>query len=392
MSHFISYGRQSISQDDIDCVVETLKSDYLTQGAKVKSFEGCISAFVESDYAVAVSNATAALHLSCLALGVGPGDLVWTSPITFVSSANVAYLCGATVDFVDINSDTYNMDVEQLELKLIQAKIDNKLPKVVIPVHFGGLSCDMRAIYNLSQKYGFNIIEDASHAIGAKYDGRRVGCCQYSDISVFSFHPVKIITTGEGGVVTTNNKKLADTIALLRSHGVTRDKNALLNNKEGAWYYEQHLLGLNYRITDIQCALGISQLERISQFLIKRQELANRYQHALKDFSVKLPVVLDGYYSSWHLYCIQLLNSDRRQVFDELRKRNIGVNVHYIPVHLQPYYRHRGFNHGDFPVAEAYYENAITLPLHPGISDDEIDYIVSCLKEAIEQSQFIPVS
>ncbi len=379
---FISYGRQSINQQDIDSVVEVLRSDYLTQGPLIEKFEHTVAHYVGAHYAVAVCNATAALHIACLALGLEEGDILWTSPITFAASANVALLCGASVDFVDIDDDTYNMSVECLEQKLKQARAQNKLPKVVMPVHFSGQSCDMKRIYELSQEYGFKIIEDASHAIGARYENNPVGCCQYSDITVFSFHPVKIITTGEGGMAMTNSKELATKMSLLRTHGITRDPAFLINQNEGSWYYEQQFLGLNYRITDIQCALGISQLSRIDEFLVQRNKLAALYTTSLAHFPFKLPTLKNACFSSWHLYCIQVVNIDRKDFFEIMRAKNIGVNVHYIPVYWQPYYRKIGFTEGLCPVAESYYKQAITLPLHPDLTDHQFNYILDSLQQS----------
>ena len=380
---FIHYGKQTIDRSDIQAVIDALTSDFLTQGPCIPKFENLLLQYVDARYAVAVSNATAALHLSCLALGVSEGDRVWTSPITFVASSNAALLCRATVDFVDIDPDTYNMSVDVLEEKLIQAKKKNKLPKLVIPVHFSGQSCDMKRIHKLSLVYGFKILEDASHAIGAFYNEKRVGCCEYSDAAVFSFHPVKIITTGEGGAITTNNEKTLKKLSLLKTHGITRDSNLLFRKNEGSWYYEQVMLGLNYRITDIQCALGYSQLLRIDDFLKIRKKIVSTYHAGLAECPIKLPIVRENCVSSWHLYCIQTLDNNRRFVFDELLKNNIGVNVHYIPVHFQPYYKKLGFKPGDFPVSESYYKNAITLPLHPGLSEDQLEYIITCLKKVI---------
>lgn len=363
----IPYGRQDIQQQDIDAVIEVLTSDYLTQGPQVPLFENKINEVTQSKYAVAVNSATSALHIACLALGVGEGDIVWTSPITFVASANCALYCGATVDFVDIDSDTYNLSPIELEKKLQLAEQQNKLPKVVIPVHLAGQSCDMEAIHQLSVKYGFKIIEDAAHAIGGSYQGKPIGNCFYSDITVFSFHPVKIITTAEGGAATTNNKQLAQKMQLLRSHGITRDPELMTEEPHGEWYYQQLELGFNYRMSDLHAALGVSQLNRLEEFIEARRTIAELYNKELSNLPITLPKQLDTASSSWHLYIIRLkldkLTKSHQQIFNELREAGIGVNLHYIPVHLQPYYQELGFKAGDFPNAEAYYLQAISIPL-----------------------------
>lgn len=382
----IPYGRQTISEHDVQNVVQVLRSDWLTQGPAVLQFEQALIRYTGCQYAYAVCNATAALHLACLALEVGSGDIVWTSPNTFVASANCALYCGATIDFVDICPDTYNMSVDALKEKLSLAEKLGKLPKVVIPVHFAGQSCEMREIKKLSDCYGFKIIEDASHAIGGSYQGEKIGSCLYSDIAVFSFHPVKIITTGEGGVCLTNNPILAQKIALFRTHGITRDTEMMSGESEGAWYYQQKLLGFNYRITDFQCALGVSQLSQLDDFVLKRNQIAAKYNDALKNLPLKLPVLLSGNYSSYHLYVVQVLGNHkktRKQVFNFLQEHKVGVNVHYIPVHLQPYYRTLGFSVGDFPVAEKYYKNAITLPIFPDYSQTQFSYVVSAVGAAL---------
>ncbi len=379
---FIPYGRQTISEADIHNVIEVLKSDWLTQGPAIEHFEQAVAKYCGATHGVAVMNATCALHLACLALKVGAGDRVWTSPNTFLASANCARYCGANIDFVDICAKTYNMSVAALEEKLKKAKQANKLPKVVIPVHFAGQSCDMRGIKKLADKYGFKIIEDASHAIGGRYLNEPIGNCRYSDITIFSFHPVKIMTTGEGGLALTHDKKLADQMRLLRSHGMTRDEALMTHPSQGGWYHEQVDLGFNYRITDIQCALGLSQLKRVDEFVKKRHELAAIYTQNLKDLPLVLPYQDPHTYSAFHLYVIQ--TTARKRVFDYLKNANIGVNVHYIPVHLQPYYRQLGFKERDFPVAEAYYHQAITLPLYTGLSLAEQDYVVTKLQEGLE--------
>lgn len=386
MDH-IPYGRQTIIDEDIQSVVEVMQSDWLTQGPKVSQFEKEIARYCHANETVAVVNATAALHLACLALNVGSNDIVWTSPNTFLASANCALFCKAEIDFVDICTRTYNMSAQALEDKLKAAKKINKLPKVVIPVHFAGQSCDMKTIKKLSDEYGFKIIEDASHAIGGRYLDKPVGSCQYSDITVFSFHPVKIMTTGEGGAALTNNKALADKMKLLRSHGMTRDESSMTDKSEGAWYYQQVDLGFNYRITDMQCSLGLNQLKRIDEFVAKRNSMANQYNEALKGLPVILPFVDPDCYSAFHLYVIQVdarhTKKTRKDVFDYLRKNNIGVNVHYIPVHLQPYYQKYGYKKGDYFNAESYYEQAITLPLYYTFSTSEQEYVIKKLYEAL---------
>ena len=384
----IPYGRQDISQADIDVVVEVLRSDWLTQGPMIPRFEKEVAEYTGASHAVAVNSATSALHIACLALGVGKGDVVWTSPITFVASANCALYCGAEIDFVDIDPLTYNLSVEQLKEKLIEAKKIGKLPKVVIPVHLCGQPCDMAGIYTLSQQYGFKIIEDASHAIGGKYKDVPIGSCRYSDITIFSFHPVKIITTGEGGMAVTNDAKLARHLSMLRSHGISSAKEDMaIRPEHEIWNYQQIDLGYNYRITDIQAALGISQLQRIDDFIIKRHEIARRYNQLLADLSVVIPVQSSESYSSYHLYVIRLdfAESDKsqHQVYNALRKAGIGINVHYIPVYRQPYYELLGFNAGYCPEAERYFSSAITLPIYPGLSCDDQDLVVKSLKEAL---------
>lgn len=383
----IPYGHQSISESDIHMVAEVLRSDWLTQGPMIGRFEKAIAEYCNAQYGVAVSSATAALHLSCMALGIGPGDYVWTSPNTFLASANCALYCGAQIDFVDIDPKTYNLSIEALTKKLEIAAKNNKLPKLVIPVHFAGQSCDMKKIKDLSDEYEFYIIEDASHAIGGKYYDQKIGSCAYSDIAVFSFHPVKIITTGEGGMIMTNNQEFYSKLKILRSHGMTRDQEFMQGEYEGDWYYQQIVLGYNYRITDIQCALGLSQLRRVDEFVHKRHELAERYNEALKDLPVVLPFQEPYNYSAYHLYVIQLkldqIKKTRRQVFDELRATGVGVSVHYIPVHRQPYYQRFGFKSGDFPKAEKHYQAAVTLPLYFGLTGEDQNYIIEQLHKVI---------
>lgn len=379
----IPYGKQDINQVDIDAVVNVLKSDFLTQGRQVPLFEKTLADYCGADYAIAVNSATSALHIACLALGLGKNDYLWTSPNTFVASANCALYCGAKVDFVDIDQKTYNLSVELLSEKLIQAKKDNKLPKIVIPVHFAGQSCEMNEIYQLSKQYGFKIIEDASHAIGGKYLDKTIGSCQFSDITIFSFHPVKIITTAEGGIATTNSKELAHKMQLLRSHGVTKEDEQMHKPSDGGWYYQQIDLGFNYRMTELQAALGISQMQRLDDFIAKRKQLAQRYNDLLKNTLIILPYQNKDTHSSYHLYPIQLKSKNRKLIFDKLREANIGVHVHYIPVHTQPYYQQLGFKQGDFPNSQNYYNQAISLPLFHLMTHKEQDYIVDCLKEAI---------
>lgn len=379
----IPYGRQEITQADIDAVVKVLQSDFLTQGPAVPLFEKTVAEKVGAEYAVAVNSATSALHIACLALGLGPGDWLWTSPNTFVASANCGLYCGASVDFVDIDPQTYNMSAEFLAQKLERAKKENKLPKVVIPVHFAGQSCDMAAIHLLSKQYGFKIIEDASHAIGGKYQGEYIGNCRYSDITVFSFHPVKIITTAEGGMAVTNNAEMATKMSLLRSHGITRDPKQMTHKADGPWYYQQIELGFNFRMTELQGALGLSQLQRLDAFVTRRHELAERYNDLLANLPISLPLRHPNSYSAWHLYVIRLklsqISKKHREVFDSLRQLGVGVNVHYIPVHTQPYHQKMGFNIGDFKEAENYYAEAISLPIFQAMSDSQQESVVAAL-------------
>lgn len=389
----IPYGRQNISQEDIDSVVEVLRSDFITQGPVVPEFEKVVANYCGAKYAVAVNSATSALHIACLALGVGSGDLVWTSPITFVASANCARYCGADVDFVDIDPRTCNMSVASLAEKLAQAESDGRLPKVVIPVHLAGQSCEMEAIHVLSVKYGFRIIEDASHAIGGSYKGDKVGSCRYSDITVFSFHPVKIITTGEGGMAVTNNPSLVKRMARLRSHGITRYPSEMTRHPDGSWYYQQIELGFNYRMTDIQAALGISQMQRLDDFIVQRHMVAQCYEELLKEAPVGLPLQHPDSYSALHLYIVRLngeaLKVSRREVFERMRAEGIGVNLHYIPVYRQPYYERMGFNADQFPEAERYYAEAITLPIYPGLTFEQQGEVVRrLLKPAGYQTIF----
>ena len=384
----IPYGKQDINQADIDSVIDVLQSDFLTQGPQVPLFEKTVSDYCGVEYGVAVNSATSALHIACLALGLKKGDYLWTSPNTFVASANCGLYCGAQVDFVDISPLTYNLSPEELEKKLIQAKRDNKLPKIVIPVHFAGQSCDMRKIYSLGQEYGFKIIEDASHAIGGKYLDQPIGGCQYSDITVFSFHPVKIITTAEGGLATTNDERLLERMQLFRSHGVTRDPELMTKKSEGGWYYQQVELGFNYRMTELQAALGVSQMERLDEFVALRHERQKRYDELLKKLPIIVPYQDLNSYSALHLYPIQIqtdkVKNTRKEIFEALRKNDIGVNVHYIPVHTQPYYENIGFKRGDFPNAESYYESAISVPLFHTMTFEQQDQVITALEKVLK--------
>ena len=386
--NLIPYGRQEISDEDEIAVIETLRSDFLTQGPQLPLFEKIVADYCTSKYGLAVNSATSALHIACLALDLKKGDWLWTSPNSYVASANCGVYCGANIDFVDIDPRTYNMSTEALEKKLIQARQEKKLPKIVIPVHFAGQSCDMQKIYALSQEYGFKIIEDASHAIGASYLKSKVGSCEYSDITVFSFHPVKIITTAEGGCATTNDENLFERMQLFRSHGVTRDPKFMTKETEGMWYYQQVALGFNYRMTELQAALGISQMRRIDEFVEKRNILKDRYDYLLDGLLVIRPYQAENIQSAMHLYPIQVDTSrtkvSRHEVFDALVHGGIGVNVHYIPIHTQPYYLQKGFTHGDFPISETYYSKAISLPLFSKMSFEEQDKVVNTLSKALK--------
>lgn len=378
----IPYGRQDISEDDIRAVEAVLRSDFLTQGPAIPAFEAAIAARTGAAHAMAVNSATSALHIACMALDLGPGDLLWTVPNTFVASANVGLYCGANVDFVDIDPDTYLMCPKALGAKLEQAKGAGRLPKVLIPVHFAGQTADMAAIGALARTYGVRVIEDASHSIGATYRGAPVGGCAHGDITVFSFHPVKIITTAEGGCATTNDADLARRMVQGRSHGVTRDPAQMQDAEgQGGWYYEQISLGYNYRMTDIQAALGLSQIARVDDFIAKRHVLARRYDQLLAGLDVVRPVQSTDGHSALHLYPVQV--NDRARVFAALRADGIGVNVHYIPVHTHPFWRARGFDWGAFPVAEAFYTHAISLPLHTRLTEAEQDQVVAALARAL---------
>lgn len=385
----IPYGRQDISEADIQAVVDVLRSDFLTQGPAIPAFEKAIAGYCGAQHAVAVNSATSALHIACLGLGVGPGDWVWTSPITFVASANCALYCGARVDFVDIDPRTYNMSVDRLAEKLAQAEKSGCLPKVLIPVHLCGQPCDMVGIHALSQRYGFKIIEDASHAIGGKYQGEHIGNCRYSNMAVFSFHPVKIITTGEGGMAVTNDAHLAKRMQLLRSHGITRDPADMTQEPDGPWYYQQINLGFNYRMTDLQAALGLSQMRRLDEFIVKRHAIARKYDESLAGLPVSRPWQHPDSYSGSHLYVIRLKLKEIRkthcEVFEALRAAGIGVNLHYIPVYRHPYYERLDFHPGDFPEAERYYSEAISLPIYPELTDKQQSHVVHSLRAALAQ-------
>ena len=384
----IPYGRQDITQTDIDAVVGVLQSDFLTQGPMVPRFEQSVAQHVGARHALAVNSATSALHIACLALGLGPGDRLWTTPITFVASANCALYCGADVDFVDIDPHTYNLCPQALALKLEQAEREGNLPKVVVPVHLCGQPCDMQAIHALSLRYGFKIIEDASHAIGGKYQGEFIGNSRYSDITVFSFHPVKIITTAEGGMALTNDEALANKMALLRSHGITRDPAQMTREADGPWYYQQIDLGFNYRMTELQAALGVTQMERLDQYVARRHQLARRYDDLLTGLPVTAPWQHADSYSGLHLYVIRLqldkIEKTHRQVFEALRELGIGVNLHYIPVHTQPHYERMGFKPDDFPQSQTYYQEAISIPMFQTMTDKQQDEVIAALRVAVQ--------
>jgi UDP-4-amino-4,6-dideoxy-N-acetyl-beta-L-altrosamine transaminase len=384
---YIPYGRQDISQADIQAVIDVLQSDWLTQGPTIEQFEQKVAGYCGSKYAVAVNSATSALHIACMAAGLGSGDILWTSPNTFVASANCARYCGAAVDFVDIDFRTYNMSVEKLEEKLVHAKKEGKLPKVVVPVHFSGQSCQMDRIFILAKEYGFTVIEDASHAIGGSYKDQKVGSGFYSDMTVFSFHPVKIVTTAEGGIVLTNKPEFYEKLIQFRSHGITRKQELMTEEAHGPWYYQQIDLGYNYRMTDIQAALGASQMERLDEFVMKRQAIAEKYNQELLGLPLILPWQHPDTYSAYHLYVICLeedkIEKKHRQIFEELRQAGIGVNVHYIPVHTQPYYQQLGFNWGDFPVSEYYYQTAISIPMYSAMTEVDQEYVIATLKEVL---------
>jgi len=383
----IPYGKQDINDDDIKTVIDVLKSDWLTQGPKVPEFEQVIKQFCQVDYAVATNSATSALHLACLALEVKSGDIVWTSPVSFVASSNCALYCGASIDFVDIDLSTGNISVSLLKQKLYEANLKSHLPKVIIAVHLAGQSCNMQAIKLLADKYNITLIEDASHAVGANYKNRPVGCCQFSDITIFSFHPVKIITSAEGGMALTNCSSLARKMQLLRSHGITSSPAEMDQTSHGPWYYQQIMLGFNYRMTDLQAALGVSQLKRLSEFVKQRNVLAKNYERAFEHSALTCLTPKPDTYSAYHLYIVLLPTIDKKthkQTIEKLREKNICAHVHYIPIHLQPYYQNLGFNKGDFPVAEEYYSRAISLPLFPKLTASEQQYIIEILLELVQ--------
>lgn len=380
----IPYGRQDVTEEDIAAVAAVLRSDWITQGPSVEKFETAVMDYCGAQHAVATNSATSALHIACLALGLGPGQSMWTSPNTFVASSNAALLCGANVDFVDIDARTYNMSIDALDAKLAKARRQGNLPKIVMPVHFAGQSCDMRAIGMLANDYGFSVIEDASHGIGGRYLDGRIGSCTYSSITVFSFHPVKIVTTGEGGMAVTNDPELADQMRLLRSHGITRDQKKMQERSHGPWYYQQIALGFNYRMTDIQAALGASQMQRIDGYVQSRHKVAQRYSEQLVELPIILPWQSPETYSAYHLYPIQIDSSktslSRETVFAHMRERGVDVNVHYIPVHLQPYYKALGFKQESFPIVERYYANAMSLPLFPTLDAPRQDVVIHALR------------
>ena len=382
----IYYGHQHITEKDIQAVESVLHSDWLTQGPAIEAFEKKVANYCGAKYAVAVTNATSALHIACKVAGLEEGDVLWTSPITFTASANCGRYCGADVDFVDIDDKTYNMSVAELRHKL-EAAI--KKPKVVIPVHLAGQSCDMEAIKALADEYGFKIIEDASHATGADYKNTKVGSCRYSDMTVFSFHPVKIVTTGEGGIVLTNNKELYEKLKLYRSHGITRDSDLMTQEADGPWYYQQIELGFNYRMTDMQAALGCSQMDSLDEFVARRRYLVKRYNEKLKNLPLRTPYQDEATNPSWHIYIIRIdftkVKLSKKGIFARMRDRGIVLNLHYIPVHTQPYYQKLGFQKGDFPVSEKYYEEAITLPLYYDLTDEQQDEVIEALKEVLAE-------
>tara|TARA_R110001632_G_scaffold12865_3_gene44417 strand:- start:66168 stop:67313 length:1146 start_codon:yes stop_codon:yes gene_type:complete len=380
----IPYGKHLVDEQDIDAVVDVLRNQFLTQGSTVPQFEQALCDYTGCQYATAVNSGTSGLHVACLAADIGQGDTVWTVPNSFVASANCARYCGANVDFVDIDVATHNIDIDALIYKFVQAEQSKSLPKALIVVHFSGLSCDMQVIQKLTQRYGVVLIEDAAHALGGSYQGQKIGCCQYSDMSVLSFHPVKSITSAEGGAVLTNVKVYDDKIKLFAKHGVTRDVEQMETDSHGPWYYQQIVLGYNYRLSDLHAALGLSQLSKLDSFIKRRTELAQNYQKRLADLPLKLPVITGYSNSAWHLYMIELTQHDRKAVFAQLHARGVGVNVHYIPIHLHPYYQQLGFKIGDFPVSENFYHHALTLPLFPSLTDTQQNTVIDVLHEVLQ--------
>lgn len=386
----IPYARQEITEEDISEVEKVLRSNWLTQGPNVPKFEQSVASYCGASQAIAVNSATSALHIACLALGLGPGDWLWTSPNTFVASANCGRLCGANIDFVDIDPNTYNMSVECLSEKLIQAEKNGNLPKIVIPVHFAGQPCDMPAIHELSKRYRFKIIEDASHAVGASYNQSKIGSCSHSDITVFSFHPIKIITTAEGGMALTNNTDIADKIFRLRTHGITSDEHKMKKRSENEiWNYQQIELGLNYRMNDIQAALGLNQMKRLDKIISRRHEIARTYDNELGNLPITLPWQTPNFHSSYHLYNIlvgnELKSKSQRQVYDGLWAKGIAINLHYIPVHRQPYYEDLGFKENDFPVAESFHQETISIPMYASLKDEDQAYVIDSIKKVISE-------
>lgn len=380
----IPYGKHLVDEDDIDAVVDVLRNQFLTQGKVVPQFEQALCDYTGAKYCVAVNSATSGLHVACLAAGVGSGDLVWTVPNSFVASANCALYCGASIDFVDINPITRNIDVGALETKLQYAANHKRLPKVLIVVHFSGLSCDMQAIHKLTQMYSIVLIEDAAHGLGGSYQQSKIGSCVYSDMAVLSFHPVKSITSAEGGAVLTNQCQLQEKLKLFAKHGVTKDSSQYQGDSHGPWYYQQLELGYNYRLSDMQAALGLSQLKKLDRFIQKRTALARVYDKKLADLPLKLPVSQTQSQSAWHLYMVELTHNNRQQVYQQLHKKGVGVNVHYIPIHLQPFYQQLGFKQGDFPISEHFYQNALTLPLFPSLTDAEQTKVIDALYEVLK--------
>jgi UDP-4-amino-4,6-dideoxy-N-acetyl-beta-L-altrosamine transaminase len=380
----IPYGKHLVDEDDIDAVVDVLRNQFLTQGKVVPQFEQALCDYTGAKYCVAVNSATSGLHVACLAAGVGTGDIVWTVPNSFVASANCALYCGASIDFVDIDPTTRNIDVDALARKLQQAASQNRLPKVLIVVHFSGLSCDMQSIRSLTQKYSIVLIEDAAHGLGGSYQQSKIGSCVYSDMAVLSFHPVKSITSAEGGAVLTNQNQFHEKLKLFAKHGVTKDPEQYQGESHGPWYYQQLELGYNYRLSDMQAALGLSQLKKLNSFMHRRAEIAKIYDEALVNLPLKLPVVDSQSQSAWHLYMVELTLHDRQNIYQQLHAKGVGVNVHYIPIHLQPYYQQLGFKQGDFPVSEHFYQHALTLPLFPSLTDVEQTKVIETLREVLK--------